>query len=528
MRTSRPFPISGASQPIVSKAMAARRFKPMSLLSPWMSADEHRCGAFLAHWIPSVLLVAVLVLVSTLPLVNWLQDASWHDQQRVGQVLALLLAVCGAALAIGPGDLRPTPLLDKAGRRLIALVVAAAIVSAVFARQSLWALTEVALGLGCLGLAWIVANLRRRHGTVADHVLLATLFFTCAGLMARFVAAYLAGLLGDERVLNAWLLVDGFSNPRFYGQFLTLALPLLVAPLLSRGHLRRYALIAGALTLLAWTAAITSGTRGTWLGLACAAVILACISPNGRRWALLQAAAAATGAVLFWLSLTVIPDVLGMSVAHHAVSRFSSSLSGREIIWSQAIEVALRHPLLGIGPMQLADLPNGVAAHPHQAWLQWAAEFGLPSVLLVTWLVVRGASRLFPELRMRTRSEKEQDILRLCLTGSVVGALTQSMVDGVLVMPYSQLWLTLLTGWLIGLQPPTAPYGVLRSASSSPPSRALFLGLAGFAAAVLVLCFVVVRDYPSLRQREEVFAMTLGGNFQPRFWAQGIIAGEAK
>ena len=129
---------------------------------------------------------------------------------------------------------------------------------------------------------------------------------------------------------------------------------------------------------------------------------------------------------------------------------------------------------------------------------------------------------------MRTRSEKEQDILRLCLTGSVVGALTQSMVDGVLVMPYSQLWLTLLTGWLIGLQPPTAPYGVLRSASSSPPSRALFLGLAGFAAAVLVLCFVVVRDYPSLRQREEVFAMTLGGNFQPRFWAQGIIAGEAK
>ena len=40
--------------------------------------------------------------------------------------------------------------------------------------------------------------------------------------------AYLSAVTNGEGILNGWLLLDGFSNPRFYGQFLTLALPLLV------------------------------------------------------------------------------------------------------------------------------------------------------------------------------------------------------------------------------------------------------------------------------------------------------------
>lgn len=91
---------------------------------------------------------------------------------------------------------------------------------------------------------------------------------------------------------------------------------------------------------------------------------------------MLHVAAACVGVVLTWIMTTVIPTVLDMSVAHHAASKLTTSLSLRDIIWTQAIKEALSHPLLGIGPMQLADLPNGVAAHPHQAGysgqLNWA------------------------------------------------------------------------------------------------------------------------------------------------------------
>lgn len=486
------------------KCVRAAPFKPC-----------HSCG----------FMVGALALVSTLPLVTWLPDVTWHDQQRVGQALAFVLALLAALFSWANGR-RPAPLLDRVSGRLVILVIAGAMISACLAEQPLWAFTEVALGVACLGLASMVASMRRSFWRTADRILLATLVFTSAGLAARFVAAYLAAVFGADRIFDAWLLVDGFSNPRFYGQFLTLALPVLAAPLLMQGGLRRYAPLAGLLIVLVWTAAITSGTRGTWLGMGCAAVVLACVGPAGRRWAALQGAAAVTGLGLFWLALTVVPDLLGAAVANHAASRLSTSLSGREIIWTQALDVALSHPLLGIGPMQLATLPNGVAAHPHQALLQWVAELGLPSALLVTWLVLRGARALFPVLRKSGESMREQDVLRLCLAGSVLAALAQSMVDGVLVMPYSQLWLALLAGWLVGLQPRASGDGAAPTANAVS-GRSLAVRLAGFAGAVLLLGFVVVRDYPHLAQREDDVAETFGGDFQPRFWAQGTIARKA-
>jgi len=509
----------------MGKAIVVDRPGPLLHSLPCVIVPEHGNNIVWSQHIANLLMIATLVLVATLPLVSWLADAHRHDQQRIGQVLTLALVVVITILAF-VGGLRLPLLLSSTNRWLIMLVIMAAGVSAYLAHQPLWAFTELALGVASLGLAWLVASMRRLYGVqntdsrIVDRVLLATLFLICAGLVVRFLTSYLAAMVGDIGILDAWLLVDGFSNPRFFGQFLTLALPLLAVPLLTEGNLRRYALVAGVLIVLVWTAAIVSGTRGTWLGLACAAAVLACIGPTGRRWAVLHLAAACAGVVLTWIMMTVIPTALDMSVAHHAASKLTTSLSLRDIIWTQAIEEVLSHPLLGIGPMQLADLPNGVAAHPHQAWLQWAAELGLPSALLVTGLVVHGIGKLVVVLRARMRSMQEQDVIRLCLAASIIAALTQAMVDGVLVMPYSQLWLALLAGWLIGLQPQAASSDAIAFA----PRRTFFAWLAILISAVALLSFVVVRDYPNLGQREEMYAKTFGDHLQPRFWAQGVIA----
>lgn len=503
--------------------MAAIRSDASTLLSLPVTLSGRPSGGSTRHRIAALLMIAALALVSTLPLVNWLADTTWHDQQRVGQTVGMALAAVAATLVFGPGGLLPPRLLDASQRRLVALLIAAGIVSACLAHHPLWGFAEISLGVGSLGIAWLVATMRRLRGAVVDRVLLAVVFCTCAGLIARFLAAYLAAVMGREGVLNAWSLLDGFSNPRFYGQFLTLSLPLLVVPLLASGELRRHAHVAGVLAALAWTIAITSGTRGTWLGMAVAAAFLACTGPTGRRWTVLQMSAAVAGAVLFWIAMTVVPGALEMRTEHHAAARLTASLSQRDIIWRQALEVAYQHPVLGIGPMQLADLPNGVAAHPHQAWLQWAAELGMPSTLLATWLVACAAWTLVSIVRTRGESTQERDVLRLCLMGSVVGALAQAMVDGVLVMPYSQLWVALLGGWLVGLQPQAMPSDAVASAPHTAPRGALSLWLAAFATSVAVLAFVVVRDYPHLAQREQAFAQSIGGHFQPRFWAQGVI-----
>ena len=462
------------------------------------------------------LLVGALLLVSSLPLVDLIPGVEWHDQQRIGQVLVMAIALLVAITTLAGSA--PPPLLDAGRRRLLAVIAAVGVCSALLARQPLWGLAEVALAVGACGTAWLVAVTRRDLGSRADHVLLAALCFTCAGLVSRFLASYLAGIGGEAGVLDAWLLVGGFSNPRFFGQFLTLCLPMLVVPLMLEKGLRRHAWPAGVLAVLAWTAVITSGTRGTWLGMTFAVVCLSCIGPAGRRWAGLQMTAAAIGAALFLLGMTVVPHMLGIEVVNHAGSRLNSSLSAREIIWQQAVETIIQHPLLGIGPMHLADLPNGVAAHPHQAWLQWAAEWGLPSALAVTLLAGYGAWAVFTVLRDRRGSRREEDVLRLCLAGALTASLAQAMVDGVLVMPYSQLWVALLGGWLLALQPgKTAQHGTHR------PMRELAGWGTAFAASVAMLAFVAVRDYPHLQERADAFTRSLGGHLQPRFWMQGVI-----
>ena len=100
---------------------------------------------------------------------------------------------------------------------------------------------------------------------------------------------------------------------------------------------------------------------------------------------------------------------------------------------------------------------------------------------------------------------------------SLIGALTQSMVDGVIVMPYSQLWLSIVVGWLMGIHewPVTRqPFGLWR--------RQLWVTV--MVLAIGFLGYVAIRDFPNLEARKEQFGRDFGGNYQPRFWQQGVIA----
>ncbi|MDP0977746.1 hypothetical protein, partial [Klebsiella pneumoniae] len=54
-------------------------------------------------------------------------------------------------------------------------------------------------------------------------------------------------------------------------------------------------------------------------------------------------------------------------------------------------------------------------------------------------------------VRKRMLSTERADLLRLCLLAALIAALVQSMVDGVIVMPNSQVWLALVVGWLMAL-----------------------------------------------------------------------------
>ncbi len=443
-----------------------------------------------------------------------LQALGDHDSQRIFQIASILGLLMATVLSSPVGH---KLLYLRHARIVIITLVVLAFGSVSLANQPTWGAAELALVASCIGSSLIIAQRRRELGNRLDRLLRMLVIILCTLKCVQFGAGLLAALTCGYQTLDTDMLLEGFSNKRFYGQFQTFTLPLLAFPILA--VLTKPAAKKWAFILLScwWVIAICGGTRGTWLGMAGAAAVLAFCGIQGWRWIGWQALAVLAGTAAFWLLFSLLPSKLGIEVVNFAGDRLSTSLSAREIIWHQAWEMIKERPLLGFGPMHFADIPNPVAAHPHQAILQWACEWGIPSTLLVMWLVSKGLWATFRLIRAKHRSTEPVDLLRVCLFASLIGALTQSMVDGVIVMPYSQLWLAIVVGWLIGIH----------EFSTEPPA-ARAIAQKGWVAiltlAVGYLGYIAVRDAPNLEEREQAYIQEHGGRFQPRFWMQGVIA----
>lgn len=438
-----------------------------------------------------------------------------HDWQRAFQcAIAVLLSV---VLSIHRKKL--TSLVNPGAwdHGIVVLLAALAVASVMGAHQQVWAVTELALVVSCVGICLAVGLQRQLDGPPLDKRLVGLVLAICAFKCVQFAAASLAGLSSDLSTIDVDMLLEGFANRRFYGQFQTFTLPLVALPLLSGEYGRKSRAWAFALLAAWWMIAITGGTRGTWLGMATAGFVMFWCGAQGRRWVRWQGLTMLVGLVLYYLVFVVLCGWLGITVTNSASDRMTTSLSARDIIWLQAWDMIKAQPLLGAGPMQFADRYNPIAAHPHQAILQWASEWGIPSALLVGGLVARGLIATFVLIRQKCSPEMPVQLLRLCLFASLIGALTQSMVDGVIVMPYSQLCLAIAAGWLLAIhERPAHPKG----------ARFKFHGLwvAGVMMAVSFFAYTVMRDFPHIEERKEQFRHDYGGNYQPRFWQQGVIA----
>ncbi len=138
-------------------------------------------------------------------------------------------------------------------------------------------------------------------------------------------------------------------------------------------------------------AVLLAETRAVWIGAAISALYLAW---SWKRWTVL--AAPALVAIAFLASPPVIKDRF-KSLTH---PKEVDSNTFRLITWRTGLEMIKAHPLLGIGPegpkyhfeeWVPADiprpLPTGWYGHLHNIYLQYAAERGIPTMLILMWLL---------------------------------------------------------------------------------------------------------------------------------------------
>ena len=132
--------------------------------------------------------------------------------------------------------------------------------------------------------------------------------------------------------------------------------------------------------------------------------------------------------------------VVGDRVRSIVRPEHSDSNSFRVIAWRTGIAMIERHPLLGLGPdgpkfhfMEYipADiprpLPEGFYQHAHNVYLQYAADRGIPTALVMVWLLVQ----VIVDFRRGIRRLPPGPSTRKFLLHGGIAIVLATMVDGV-------------------------------------------------------------------------------------------------
>lgn len=235
----------------------------------------------------------------------------------------------------------------------------------------------------------------------------------------------------------------GFDNPRFLNHVQTVTLPLL-AFAVATPHLSATWRMAALSGLFAgFFALFLTGGRATMVALvvgACAACALL-----GKRvlplvyWSV----AAALAGFLAWVSLTTDSSVTANMP--DGVSSLGSSDSGRFYLWNIARQHIGESPIFGIGPMHFAHGMNAKAAHPHNIYLQIAAEWGLPALGVVVTMALLAFLKFVVRVKEQTNCSAFYEGAAILITWIAVAV--DACFSGNLVMPVSQVWIAFLSGW---------------------------------------------------------------------------------
>lgn len=388
------------------------------------------------------LLQAYVVLVPTAFLAAY--GRSDHDATRALQLLTLLMA--GVALWFGcwrekdrvVGS-RPTILLGA----VLALAVASTAMSAVPAMA--W--QELALTLGLIAVTVGAADGMVRHGQRGARV---AVLIGCGVYAFVMSALIMASVVGGQNVVWPALAV-GYDNYRFFNHVQTAALPLLALQVIGAPRGGRAQWVAWFAMVVFWVFVICSGARGTALALALGVVAALGMSGIRAAWPLARALGTSLliGLVVYAIVFQWLPRlglVAMVEPAERSVASMSSD-SARLQLWQVAVDQIRSSPWLGVGPMHYAHQPNPKAAHPHNIYLQIAAEWGIPMLMALLALAGVGLAKLRAAIKRAEGGHERIEGVGLLV--ACIAVLADGAVSGNFVMPVAQMWIALLAAWAI-------------------------------------------------------------------------------
>lgn len=229
--------------------------------------------------------------------------------------------------------------------------------------------------VGLAVAAFLVGQLLRQHSVPSAVLLVVTVLAAVAASEGALTGSPTAGPLGYANA-NGALYVQAAGAAALAGSLAASSVARLGAVLMS-AVLVALAAVSGSL-----------GAVLTGLPVIAAATMAASRTPirvRGVVWAAWAAVASVAVAVVasVCLALTSAPPAMLTDVLTHR----------RVALWSDAVEIALLHPVVGAGPGTFSVVSPSAqidddTRQAHSAYLQQAAETGIPGGVLLLALVV--------------------------------------------------------------------------------------------------------------------------------------------
>ncbi len=479
-----------------------------------LAAGSRRLGGTLMG-----LWFAYLLLAPTVGF-GWIE--SWHNEQRVIEVILLVLTMLWFGVAAPDADFRRRlPRLHWSGYTVFTLGA----ISAWRGQYREAALTELALLLLLLVLVLTAAAVVATDPARAKRfirwgavLLLATYV---AGVACQYAAAF-----SIQQPLSPDVLLLGYANPRFPSALHALLIPFAVSLALDPSEHRAWRVASWVVLCLTWAINLALGTRAIWFAYAVTYAMLFAMVGRQRIWPSARATlcTALAGVALYLLLFRFLP--LWTGIGENFSQRSLDKLiwgSNRELLIRSSLEAVRSAPWLGLGPMQFAAIPHVWAAHPHNWILQLASEWGLPATVLALWGIFGLLRRALASARSSAPADKNGVLA--ATTASLV-ALAYGLVDGNLVMPISQVAAAICFGALLGAAP-ARPVGFTRPPGPMSvrllrllPTPLLSAVLIGAAVQLSWFTAKTVTQATAQEATERIFPTHA---LWPRFWSDGFL-----
>lgn len=455
--------------------------------------------------------IILILYIGLLPLLLFLAPAyTDHDLERMAQVvgLGLVIVISGLRSRIVAEFRLPIS-------KFLTAALVAFLATSYLTHIGPMALREFALVLVLIATVFASSSIFKESGDVLP---LKALVLVCAPYALLVALVYSLALASGDSILVTELF-PGFSNYRFFSHVQTVTIPLLALAAACPALSAIYRSCA-RLTLVSNFAFLyfCSG-RATMLGVAVAGMFGAItFGKESKSWTRELCGGALIGAVLYVTLFMWIPSLLGTNLDAMTDMEFArgKSIEARWYLWGLALEDLLASPIFGIGPMGFAKQVNFEAAHPHNIYLQIAAEWGLPSLVL---LLAAGGLHLIRIARIiRISSDLHHSAVGAALLATTIAVLVDGALSGNFVMPMPQTWIACLFGWTVAW---------VRGRSEAPAgyARDKWIGCVMWLVPTMCAGFLFITCLPEfldLQHRMQLVrdaAPTPRDN--PRFWSDG-------